>query len=137
MLNNEPSEPISKNDLNPIPKAIVVNDNVTQLKILCGLLHKAGLDPIPFKSAEAALAAMGKDLIPDLIVTDVYMPGTDGLELTWERADPALAHLPIIALTTLSNEDAVAAGKAAGVSAYEVKLDKEKLIQSVRQNLPA
>jgi len=107
------------------------------LKILCGLLHKAGLDPIPFKSAEAALAAMGKDLIPDLIITDVYMPGTDGLELTWERADPALAHLPIIALTTLSNEDAVAAGKAAGVSAYEVKLDKEKLIQSVRQNLPA
>jgi CheY-like chemotaxis protein len=100
MLNKEPSNFISKNDLNPIPKAVVVNDNVTQLKILCGLLHKAGLDPVPFKSAEAALAAMGK-VIPDLIITDVYMPGIDGLELTWERADPALAHLPIIALTIL------------------------------------
>ena len=51
------------------------------------------------------------------------------------KADPALAHLPIIALTTLADEEDVAAGKAAGVSAYEVKLDKEKLLESIRQIL--
>jgi two-component system chemotaxis sensor kinase CheA len=53
------------------------------------------------------------------------------------KADPALAHLPIIALTTLADEDDIAAGKAAGVTAYEVKLDKEKLLQTIRQNLPS
>jgi two-component system chemotaxis sensor kinase CheA len=53
------------------------------------------------------------------------------------RSDPALAHLPIIALTTLADEGDIAAGKAAGVSAYEIKLDKEKLLQTIRQNLPS
>jgi two-component system chemotaxis sensor kinase CheA len=71
-----------------------------------------------------------------LVVTDIEMPVMNGLELTRSiKADPALAHLPIIALTTLADEDDIAAGKAAGVTAYEVKLDKEKLLQTIRQNL--
>jgi two-component system chemotaxis sensor kinase CheA len=66
------------------------------------------------------------------------MPIMNGLQLTrLIKADPALAHLPIIALTTLADEDDIAAGKAAGVVAYEVKLDKEKLMQTVRQNIPS
>jgi two-component system chemotaxis sensor kinase CheA len=73
-----------------------------------------------------------------LVVTDIEMPIMNGLQLTrLIKADPALAHLPIIALTTLADEDDIAAGKAAGVVAYEVKLDKEKLMQTVRQNIPS
>jgi len=73
-----------------------------------------------------------------LVVTDIEMPNMNGLELTRSiRADSTLAHLPIIALTTLADDDDVAAGKAAGVTAYEIKLDKEKLLQAVRQNLPS
>ena len=71
-----------------------------------------------------------------LVVTDVEMPIMNGLELTRKiKADPALAHLPVIALTTLADEDDVAAGKEAGVAAYEIKLDKDKLLQSIRQML--
>jgi two-component system chemotaxis sensor kinase CheA len=73
-----------------------------------------------------------------LVVTDIEMPVMNGLELTRSiKADPALAHLPVIALTTLADEGDIAAGKAAGVTAYEIKLDKEKLLQAVRQNLPS
>jgi two-component system chemotaxis sensor kinase CheA len=71
-----------------------------------------------------------------IVVTDIEMPIMDGLEFTRRiKADPALAHLPVIALTTLADEDDIAAGKAAGVTQYEVKLDKEKLLQTIRQNL--
>jgi two-component system chemotaxis sensor kinase CheA len=74
----------------------------------------------------------------NLVVTDIEMPVMNGLEFTRSiKADPALMHLPVIALTTLADEDDIAAGKAAGVSAYEIKLDKEKLLQTVRQNLPS
>jgi two-component system chemotaxis sensor kinase CheA len=73
-----------------------------------------------------------------LVVTDIEMPVMTGLEFTRSiRADAALAHLPVIALTTLADEGDIAAGVAAGVTAYEIKLDKEVLLRTVRQNLPA
>jgi PAS domain S-box-containing protein len=58
--------------------AFVVNDDPTQLKVLAGLLQKKGIDTATFESAEAALAEMNVDQPPDLIVTDLYMPGIDG-----------------------------------------------------------
>ncbi|MBM4341670.1 MAG: response regulator, partial [Deltaproteobacteria bacterium] len=58
--------------------AVVVNDDTTQLGILSGLARKAGLEPLSFTGAEAALAAMKPEDPPDIIVTDLYMPGLDG-----------------------------------------------------------
>lgn len=59
------------------PLTVVVNDDPTQLEILCGLALKAGLRPLPFTRAEEALRAINSSP-PDLIVTDVYMPDLDG-----------------------------------------------------------
>jgi PAS domain S-box-containing protein len=56
----------------------VVNDDPTQLDVLCGLAAKAGLKPLPFTGVEAALAAMDPEAPPGLVVTDLYMPGIDG-----------------------------------------------------------
>jgi PAS domain S-box-containing protein len=58
--------------------AVVVNDDPTQLKVLAGLLQKEGVDATMFESAEAALVEMNAARPPDLIVTDLYMPGIDG-----------------------------------------------------------
>ena len=60
------------------PAAVVVNDDTTQLGILSGLLAKAGVEARAFESAEAALSAMDPADPPDLVVTDLYMPGIDG-----------------------------------------------------------
>ena len=48
------------------PFAVAVNDDATQLKLLSGLLRKAGLAPRAFTRAEAALTAMssGADAHP-------------------------------------------------------------------------
>ena len=58
--------------------AVVVNDDLTQIELLSGLLAKEGLEVQPFSNATSALQAMSQAAPPDLIVTDLYMPGIDG-----------------------------------------------------------
>ena len=58
--------------------AILVNDNAIQLLILTELLHKQGLQVQAFNSVEATLLAMDSEVQPDLIVTDIHMPDSDG-----------------------------------------------------------
>ena len=69
---------LSENIINEKRRAVVVNDDPTQLNVLSALLAKAGLDISAFQSAESALLAMGLAAPPALIVTDLYMPGIDG-----------------------------------------------------------
>jgi two-component system chemotaxis sensor kinase CheA len=68
----------------------------------------------------------------DLLVTDIVMPGLNGIELT-ERVRDAAAfkHMPIIALTSLMGESDRIRITAAGVDAYETKLDREHLLQTI------
>jgi two-component system chemotaxis sensor kinase CheA len=69
-----------------------------------------------------------------LVATDVEMPRMDGLALTRQiRADGRFDELPVIALSALAGEEEVARGMAAGVSEYQVKLDPEEFVQSVRR----
>ena len=68
------------------------------------------------------------------MATDVEMPRLDGLQLTQRiRADGRFAELPIIALSSLAGEEEIARGLAAGVDEYQVKLNKDELLESVRK----
>ncbi len=64
----------------------------------------------------------------DLLVTDIQMPLLDGLGLTSRiRASQELRDMPVVALTALVNEEDRRRILDAGVDAYEAKLDKESL----------
>jgi len=67
-----------------------------------------------------------------VVLTDVEMPVLDGLGLTKRaRQDERFKDIPIIALTTLAGEEDVRQGLAAGITDYQVKIDKDGLLASV------
>ena len=71
-----------------------------------------------------------------LVATDIEMPRMDGLALTRQiRADARFEGLPIIALTSLAGEEDIAHGLAAGVTEYQVKLNHDELLESIRKAL--
>jgi two-component system, chemotaxis family, sensor kinase CheA len=69
-----------------------------------------------------------------LVTTDIEMPRMDGLALTRRiRADERFRTLPVIAVSTLAGEEEVARGMAAGVTEYQIKLNKDELLKSIRR----
>jgi two-component system chemotaxis sensor kinase CheA len=67
-----------------------------------------------------------------IIVTDIEMPNMNGFELAKTiRGNPQYNKIPIIALTTLSDDEEIACGKAVGIDQYHIKLDKENLMECV------
>jgi two-component system chemotaxis sensor kinase CheA len=67
-----------------------------------------------------------------LVVTDIEMPNLDGFGLAERiKSDERYRHLPVIALTTLAEDDDIARGGKAGIDDYQIKLDREKLIESI------
>jgi two-component system chemotaxis sensor kinase CheA len=71
-----------------------------------------------------------------LVVTDLEMPNMDGFELTKHiKADSRFSTLPVIALTSLARDANVAKGREAGIDDYQIKLDREKLLQSIHDRL--
>jgi two-component system, chemotaxis family, sensor kinase CheA len=67
-----------------------------------------------------------------LVVTDIEMPRLDGYGLTKKiRGDKRFAQLPVMALTSLASEDDIAKGKAVGIDDYQIKLDRETLIEGI------
>jgi len=85
---------------------------------------------------EAALAALHEGR-PDLVLSDVMMPGLDGFGLLRQiRADAKLADLPVILLSARAGEEASIEGLDAGADDYLVKpFSARELLARIRTNL--
>ena len=71
-----------------------------------------------------------------LVVTDLEMPNLNGFELTSKiRGDERYADLPVIALTTLAEDGDIARGEKVGIDDYQIKLDREQLLESINYYL--
>ncbi|MGI4865194.1 MAG: substrate-binding domain-containing protein [Janthinobacterium lividum] len=77
---------------------------------------------------------LATDLIPDLIVCDVMMPGLSGLEVVTQlRADWRTSHIPVVVLTARSTVEQQLEGVQAGADLYLTKpFNPTFLLESVR-----
>ncbi|GAB6095623.1 hypothetical protein JCM14469_18750 [Desulfatiferula olefinivorans] len=120
--------------------ALVINDDITQLDTLCGLLRKNGIDAMAFESAEDALVAMNDLTQPDLIITDLYMPGIDGWRLCRLLRSPEYAtfnEVPILVVSaTFAGEEASRITADLGANAFlPSPVDGKRFIALVRSLL--
>lgn len=106
-----------------MPKTIfLVDDSATILLSISAILSKAGYVVEKAACAEEALEKFGSGTKADLLITDLNMPGMNGIELIREvRKLPACRFMPILFLTTESQQSRKLEAKAAGASGWIVK----------------
>ena len=102
-------------------KILFIDDDIDTLKLVGLMLERQGYEIAVASDGITGLSKAASEL-PDLILLDVMMPDLDGLEVTRRlRADPALAHIPIIMFTAKTMVDDKVAGFEAGVDDYLTK----------------
>ena len=102
-------------------RILVVEDQADNRRILHDLLSSVGYEILEAVTGDEGVT-LATTQHPDLILMDIQLPGMDGYEATRRiKADPALHHIPIIAVTSyaLSGDDAQAF--AAGCDSYVAK----------------
>jgi len=120
----------------PGDPVLVVDDTPVGLKLTRLLLAREGYDVRTAESAEEALTALD-EFRPDLILTDVQLPGIDGLEMTRRiKANPRTRDIAIVALSARAMMGDEALARAAGCDGYITKpIDTNKLPSQIRNLL--
>jgi len=116
---------------------VVVEDNPRIVQLIHMTLRRQ------FKVRAALDGSRGLELVqrerPHLVVTDLMMPGIDGLELTRQlRQDPRTRQIPVIMLTARGELDDRVKGLETGVSAYLTKpFSPKELVTTARRLVQA
>ncbi|MDP3746110.1 MAG: HWE histidine kinase domain-containing protein [Phenylobacterium sp.] len=105
------------------PHLLLADDNADMRAYVRRILEEGGYDVRAVATGEAALAEARAGPAPDLVVTDVMMPGAlDGFGLLKAlRADPATESVPVLLLSARAGEEARVEGLEAGADDYIVK----------------
>jgi len=119
------------------PRILVIEDTEDNRQILGDLLSSAGYELIEAVDGLEGVAAAEREQ-PDLILMDIQLPGIDGYEATRRiRAIPALAKVPIIAVTSYALSGDEAKTREAGCDGYVAKpYSPRQLLAKVREFLP-
>lgn len=101
---------------------LVVDDFSTMRRIVRGLLKELGF--VDVDEAEDGVIALAKlrSAPFDFVVSDWNMPNMTGIELLRAiRADPALAHLPVLMVTAEAKKENIIEAAKSGANGYVVK----------------
>lgn len=115
-------------------KILVVDDNVDILDMLADCLE--GYNVIKVQSAEEGFERM-KEGLPDLIITDIMMPGINGLDFTQSvKKNKHTMHIPLIILSAKNSEEERIEGLESGADTYISKpFSVNYLLMTVRRLL--
>ncbi len=115
---------------------LIVDDNPIDLQLAGELLAASGFEVRGAADAEEAQGLLA-ERIPDLIVTDIALPGMDGLTFTRKlKADARLGHVPVVALTAFALRGDEERAAAAGCRGYIVKpIDIRRFAEQISELL--
>jgi chemotaxis protein histidine kinase CheA len=114
---------------------LLVDDSRVTREMMRRLLEDAGFTVTGVGSAEDAMLALAREQV-DCLVTDIEMPGVDGLGLTRRlRSESEHADLPIVVVSTLDRPSDRLAGLESGANAYLTKqgLDVRELVALINR----
>ena len=115
---------------------LVVDDSLSTRTLEKTILETAGYKVITATDGMEAWNLLNANGSCDLIVSDVMMPRTTGLELTEAvKKDPKLKKIPIVLVTSLDSRADKERGIEVGADAYIIKgnFDQSNLLQTVAQ----
>ena len=117
---------------------LVVDDSLTMLMSLKTTLTMNGYQVETANDGQSALQKLSTGTKPNLIMTDINMPGMSGLELIGKvRALAGFRFIPILTLTTESETTKRNEGKRLGATGWLVKpISGNDLIKVIKQVLP-
>ena len=115
----------------------LIDDSATMLMSMEMLLKRAGYSVTKSESAEAAMTAL-ESISPKLIITDLNMPGMNGIELIKAlKQQSKFRFTPMLMLTTESQQSRREEAKSAGATGWLVKpVEPEQLLGVVKQLVP-
>lgn len=124
----------------PLPRAIIVDDSATLRSVLRADLESAGWAVTEAADGEAAaLSAMSEP--PDVLISDIWMPGINGLQLCRLLAgEEATRKLPVVLLTGSGDRRARFWASRSGAMAFVSKGELRtipSLIDSLKPKIPA
>ncbi len=118
------------------PKIIlIIEDSVTQAESLRATLVDAGLKVYCSLDGQSGLDR-AREVLPDLIIMDVHMPGMNGFEVAQAlKDDPKTLNIPIVMLTSNDNPEAAMMGLDAGAIDYIPKdvFATSVLLETIKQ----
>ena len=115
-------------------RLLFVEDSAFFRDMLTPVLKSAGYEVTAVASGEEALALVNDGLQIDIVVTDLAMPGMDGVALAEAlRRNSATAATPIIALSSMTSAQEIARVRDAGINDFIAKFDRQGLIAALKE----
>ncbi len=125
------SAPVT-NALEASPKVLFVDDDAAVLEVVREVLESLGYAVTACRDASAALAQLSSGWLPDIVLTDLTMPGMNGIEMAREIRKRGF-EMPIVCCTGFLDEASERAGAQAGMCAFVRKpVDCDALDQTLR-----
>lgn len=117
-------------------RILAIEDHEENRRLLRDLLTSVGYEMIEAVTGEEGMT-LAATHAPDLILMDIQLPGLDGYEVTRQlKANPALRHIPVIAVTSYALSGDEVKAMEAGCDAYVTKpFDPVELLAKIQEHL--
>ena len=119
-------------------RVLLADDSITTRALEKHILENAGYDVLAVADGQEAwdLIHGNEKGLPDLVVSDINMPGMDGFALTQSiKSDSRYGHVPVVLVTSLESPQDRLHGMEAGADAYIVKstFDQRELLETIER----